>query len=76
MRSNIHECLHSAYIALILLLTLAIIKFGGITVNPFEGEGMNCRRNQATDAAVGFAVPFLAFTIMFAIAVIIDFATK
>lgn len=50
-------------------------KFGGITVNPFEGEGMNCRRNQATDAAVGGAVSFIAFTIMFFTAVIIDFVS-
>lgn len=44
-------------------------------MNPFEGEKIQCRRNQASDAAVGFVVPFLAFTIMFAIAVIVDFAS-
>ncbi len=43
-----------------------------VTHNPFEGDDASCKRNEATDAAVGFTVSFLFFTLMFIIAVVID----
>lgn len=45
-------------------------------MNPFEGKNIQCRRNQATDSAVGFVVPFAVFTVMFTIAVVVDFVAS
>jgi hypothetical protein len=43
-----------------------------VTHNPFEGDNASCKRNDAVDAAVGFAVSFVFFTLIFLIGVIID----
>ncbi|HJH11733.1 MAG TPA: YqzM family protein [Metalysinibacillus jejuensis] len=42
-------------------------------MNPFEGENINSKRNDAIDAGVGFAVSFGFFTTMFIIAIIFEY---
>ncbi|GGG26935.1 hypothetical protein GCM10007425_21920 [Lysinibacillus alkalisoli] len=42
-------------------------------MNPFEGENINSKRNDAIDAGVGFVVPFGVFFIMFIIATIFEY---
>lgn len=43
------------------------------THNPFEGDNVNCKRNDAIDAGVGFVVSFGFFATMFIIATVIQF---
>lgn len=43
-----------------------------VTHNPFEGDNASCKRNDATDAGVGFVVSFLFFTLIFIIAIVIN----
>ncbi|MFJ7665915.1 YqzM family protein [Lysinibacillus sp. NPDC097195] len=44
-------------------------------MNPFEGNNIQCKRNDAIDSGVGFGVSFGVFTVMFIIAVIVDFVS-
>lgn len=46
-------------------------EIGGVAMNEFEKE-VQCKRNDFSDAAVGFIVPFLAFSSIFVVATIID----
>lgn len=43
------------------------------THNPFERENINCNRNDAIDAGMGFVVSFGFFSTMFIIATVIQF---
>ncbi|QQP11418.1 YqzM family protein [Lysinibacillus agricola] len=45
-------------------------------MNPFEGKNIQCRRNDAIDSAVGFIIPFSVFTLMFIIAMIVEFVAR
>ncbi|MDM5249390.1 MULTISPECIES: YqzM family protein [Lysinibacillus] len=45
-------------------------------MNPFEGKNIQCRRNDAIDSGVGFGVSFGAFTVMFFIAIIVEFVSR
>lgn len=44
-------------------------------MNPFEGKNIQCKRNDAIDSGIGFAIPFAVFTTMFIIATIVDFVS-
>ncbi|GEK33310.1 YqzM family protein [Kurthia sibirica] len=44
-------------------------------MNPFEKD-VQCKRNDAIDAGVGFGVSFLFFAAMYVIAVIVDFVAS
>lgn len=47
-----------------------------VTENPFEGRGRASQRNDIWDAANGFIWSFGFFTVMFAIAVVVDVVTR
>lgn len=46
------------------------------THNPFERDNINCQRNDAIDAGVGFVVSFGFFSTMFIIATIIQYVNS
>jgi len=47
-----------------------IMEMGGIEVNPFEKD-VQCKRNDAVDAGVGFIVSFGFFATLFIIATVV-----
>lgn len=51
------------------------MEIGGVSMNQFE-QNVQSKRNDAIDSGVGFVVSFGFFTIMFAIAVIIEFIAR
>lgn len=44
-------------------------------MNPFEGKNIQCKRNDAIDAGVGFGVSFVFFAAIFIIAVVVDYVS-
>jgi len=51
------------------------VEIGGVIMNEFE-QNVQSKRNDAIDSGVGFVVSFGFFTIMFAIAVIVEFVSR
>lgn len=51
------------------------VEIGGVTMNEFE-QNVQSKRNDAIDSGVGFVVSFGFFTIMFVIAVVIEFLAR
>jgi hypothetical protein len=51
------------------------VEIGGVAMNEFE-QNVQSKRNDAIDSGIGFVVSFGFFTIMFAIAVIVEFVAR
>lgn len=51
------------------------MEIGGVIMNEFE-QNVQSKRNDAIDSGVGFVVSFGFFTIMFAIAVIVEVVSR
>ena len=51
------------------------MEIGGVAMNEFE-QNVQSKRNDAIDSGIGFVVSFGFFTIMFAIAVIVEYVAR
>ncbi len=52
-----------------------IMELGGVAMNEFEHD-VQSKRNDAIDSGMGFIVAFVAFSVIFAVATIIDLVAR
>lgn len=48
---------------------------GGVTMNEFEHD-VQSKQNDFIDSAVGFVVPFIGFSLIFIVAIIVEFVAR